>query len=1028
MATVGTSTQANPLIYPGLARINRSPKTGHLWVAVLDNAGTGVNFYRSTNNGASWALYGSWSKGVTIQELSGLHIDNDGHLHLAFRTYETGQDRIYWRRSIPSGTSTLTTAEILIAPPASSAAGAIHTGMDFQIVGLPDGSTRVAIAVGTTFLGKAGVTVYGAWTTTTGVMRTDNPPVLGTRQWMFPGSGRITPQIDIEHVGDGTSSPVPHLWVSFGRTELRLVKMAWSNNRWTGPTSAVTLRTGLAAQDSIAARWDGQRFLQAVPHPDAALTSRVLIFERNRANSASVQRTTTNDHPAGVVRWCSIAYNSVNGDFRVYAVGTSSTVLYYCDFIRKTSTFTSWTQVSASSVLNGHNWGVRHETYGNARYDVVHAEGVTPFTLVHTSQTVTYPPNAPEWQYGTHPLTPAANGAPFDVASALRLDWLFSDPDPGDVQTAYALSRQSGSWPIEYWRESDKTWQPAEVKNVSGTTEKTLAALAAAAPPVQHTQSSVNTLISTFTALGTTDFDLSADVSVPIVPTGAGMSLWVVGRQTDASNYYAVNLVLGLAGTTSFSFFKRVAGVLTAIGSATSAGTHVAGDTWRITFRGTGTALYANARNLTAGSAPTTISNSDASLAGGTGMGTLSRLETGNTNALPVVISWSTLAAAVTGGGPVWAASTDDAQYVFKVKTWDGADTASLYSDPIVVVPSVKANPTITSPTVGAVLTADTVTAEWTVAEQSAYRVMLFPTSAVNTNPYFETNVANWSVSGGAATFVRSTAQFHQGVASGLLTPDGTAAFAAVGPELLGGALGNRPYFFTLWARSVVARIIKPGFNWYDSAAGFIGAVEIEVPMAPNTWTPITVSATSLPGTSLAQGRITVDGTPPAGHLTYFDEAMLLAPHLAEWDSGWVGNNQGFYTPPLRLPDGSSWIISVQTRNLEGLSSSVLTAPFTVDYLEPAVPTIVAAPMPALGVIRVAITNPTPGGGQPALADQDLYRRRVGDTTDGTLVVAGLASGAVYDDWREVASGVAYQYRVLARGANGTSIFGAWTT
>jgi hypothetical protein len=41
-------------------------------------------------------------------------------------------------------------------------------------------------------------------------------------------------------------------------------------------------------------------------------------------------------------------------------------------------------------------------------------------------------------------------------------------------------------------------------------------------------------------------------------------------------------------------------------------------------------------------------------------------------------------------------------------------------------------------------------------------------------------------------------------------------------------------------------------------------------------------------------------------------------------------------------------------------------------------------------------------------------------------VSAGLASGASYNDW-QVVSGVAYEYRSLVYGVNGTTTYSAWT-
>jgi hypothetical protein len=89
-------------------------------------------------------------------------------------------------------------------------------------------------------------------------------------------------------------------------------------------------------------------------------------------------------------------------------------------------------------------------------------------------------------------------------------------------------------------------------------------------------------------------------------------------------------------------------------------------------------------------------------------------------------------------------------------------------------------------------------------------------------------------------------------------------------------------------------------------------------------------------------------------------------------------------------------------------------------------PTLVVSAQAALGAIRSVITNPAPSGGAPALASQDLWRRVVGDTTDGVRVATALTSGATYDDWT-VTSGVAYEFRAQAIGVNGTSKYSAWT-
>lgn len=697
MATITTTTNASPLVWPSTSLIERNPKTGHLYVMVKSTTANQFELWRSTNNGGTWSLLMSQVR-ANVQEISSLLIPLDGLVYWAFRTYESGQDRVYTQRMAVGSTLQWGT-QVLIASATAASAGAVYQGLD--IASATKGTIRmVAVAVGANIGGKRGVTLVGETVDGNSVAVATNSIFGGTRQWLpETGTGRITPSLEIEHVGDHHSGSPAHLWVTWGRTDVYVAKMAWNGSQWVGPTSPVKVTPAqlTPAQDYTAGRWDGQRFLIVVPDPTT--TDQVRVYERNRANSTTISRVTP-VHPAGVIRTCSLGYNSVNGDLRVYAVGTANPDLYFVDFIRATSTWTSWATVSTSDILGTppNNYSIRRATFGNAKYDVLYAVGPSPNTITHLAQPLTYAPNPPTWNTTAIGLN---NGAAADVAAALNLAWIFSDPDTNDTQSAWALSRQIGAGAIQYLRASDSTWQATEQKNVGATTSRTLAAA------------------------------------------------W--GLDADAPHSYAV-------------------------------------------------------------------------------------------------------------------------------KVWDSSDTASQYSQAFVVVPSAKVNPTVTAPTAGGVITTDQVTATWTVAQQTAYRVTL----AMN----------------------------------------------------------------------------------------------------------------------------------PGGFVVH--------------DSGWQTGADTSYTVPTRLADLSGWTLTVQTRNNEGLASNVVTVNFTVDYLEPPAPTLVATPLPVDGVISVAITNPAPAGGQPAVVDQDLYRRSVGDTSEGVRVAEGLLGGSTYGDWRAV-SGVAYEYRVLARGLNGTSIFGPWT-
>ncbi len=694
MGTITTTTFANPLIWPSNTLIDRDAITGYLYAMVRATTSNTYEVWRSINNGGAWTLILSTVR-ANVSELGSIfvHHESPGYMHWCYRTNESGEDRIYYRVT-NLGTTPAWTPEKLVASPANG----VHPGsMDLTVVGAPSG-TYVAIAVGLTVGAQIGLQLYAVFIDrSTGNQTVNHGLISGNRQFLVTGSGRIGPSIDIEHTGNAKGSGTPNLWVAWGRTDVYSIKAPWTGAGWVGPTSAVKLNpAALSAQDQMPARWDGERFLVAVPNP--ASTSTVVVLERNRANSTTAVRT-TNAHPTGVVRNSSLSYNAVTGDIRVYAVGTSTTVLYYCDYIRLTGVWSSWTSVTATAVLGatGNNYSIRRSSDGNAKFDVLTAHSGAPNTIVHTAQSLSYAPNTPTWDAAAMGQT---SGAAADVAATRLLDWVFTDPDPADTQGWYAISRQIGAGALSYWRASDSTWQPAEVQNASATSAITLAA--------------------------------------------------------------------------------------------------------------------------------------------------------------------------------AWAVHTDS-PYTFKVKVWDAAGVASSYSDGFVFVPSQKANPTITFPTAAAVLTTDTVTPTWTVSDESAYRLTL--------------------------------------------------------------------------------------------------------------------------------------STNPGGLLTY--------------DSGWVTSTALTQLIPVRLPDNSGWTISLQTRNGEGLPSNVATVNFTIDYVEPAIPTTAATPIPGLGVISVTITNPVPGGGQPALSSQDLYRRPVGDTSSGVRVATGLLSGSTYADWGP-AHGVAYEYRAVAFGVNGTSIAGAW--
>jgi hypothetical protein len=706
VGTIATTTQAIPLVgQPSGPPIARDVTNGYQYALVKNTAGN-YEIRRSTDSGGTWGLLGTMTRANLI-EVSSIVVDRHDWLHFSYRTNESSEDRIYYRR-FNVDTSSLSSELLLTgASPNGGVAGAVWQGLDLAVVRHSNGSYAIVVVVARTVGAvQYGVTAMGVSITTGGTPFVNHAIITNKRDWFTSGTapGRSTPSVELEHNGDGfTPGSTPNVWICWGRTTLYMVRLAWQGSSigWQGPNSHQTIVTPTPTQDYISARYDGSRYVMASINPSA--TTAVTIYERNRANTTTTVRVTPT-HPAGVVRHAAVSYAATSGDIRVYAVGTSSTVLYYVTYGRVAGTWGAWAAVSATAVLTatGHQFAVRRGgTYGNARYDLITAHATpSPNTVLSTAQTVTSPPNTPTWDTSTQPYT---NGGAADVGASLTLDWTFTHPDPTAAQASFALSRQVGVGALSYWRTSDSTWQATEQQNTSGTSALTLA------------------------------------------------TAWGAGA---------------------------------------------------------------------------------------------------------------------------------DLNHTYKVKAWDGGGLSSSYSAALVLIPSVKVNPAITAPTAAQVLTVNSVTVTWTVAEQTAYRLVLKQTS-------------------------------------------------------------------------------------------------------PTTGTV--------------------------------------------YDSDFVTSTATSVTVPYTLPNTTGWTVELTTKNAEGLSSTTQTRSFTVAYVTPATPTLVVTDLgTTLGVLRVAITNPTPSGGQPVLVGQDLFRRAVGATDSGTPIARGAASGAVVDDWGAAAR-TPYEYQAIAFGVNGTQVASAWT-
>lgn len=466
MATVYSTTNSTPLQYPSTTLMDRHRSNGNLYVMSRDSTANSYSLYRSTNGGTSWSSVANFSRS-NLQEMA-FFLGKDGWVRLVYRTNESSEDRVYIR-GLNTETNSWETELRLATAGNGGVAGAVYSGLDVwqSIIG---GTEYYIVAAGTVVGAQHGVTVFGAYTRPIpGTTVADNTVIHGTRQWLVTGSGRITPSIDGQHTGDGKTASNPHAWLAWGSTGAYSTKLAWNGDGWTGSSAKVTYATGLSATGFTPARWDGARFLVATRQ-----ASTVVVYERNAGNTDHATRTTPT-HPQGVVRTHSLNYNSNTGDMRVYGVGTTIPDLYAVDYTRGTNTWGSWAVVTATDILGAgvDNWTPRRSTYGNTKYDVLTAHSGAPNTVVHSTGTVPYSPLPGLWNFQGLSHT---NGGARQWNTGLPINWIFQDTDPSSAETAWAVRRQIGAGSFSYFRNSDSTWQAAEVKNVGANISLTVPA------------------------------------------------------------------------------------------------------------------------------------------------------------------------------------------------------------------------------------------------------------------------------------------------------------------------------------------------------------------------------------------------------------------------------------------------------------------------------------------------------------------------------------------------------------------------
>lgn len=145
-----------------------------------------------------------------------------------------------------------------------------------------------------------------------------------------------------------------------------------------------------------------------------------------------------------------------------------------------------------------------------------------------------------------------------------------------------------------------------------------------------------NTILSAVTVGA--DMDSKISYTIPVMPTGASISVGHGVRQTNTSNYYLAQLDIATTGVATLNLRSIVLGSFTTLTSVVLDQVHAAGGQWTVRIAACGSTIMAKAWRSTVTEPGWLISLQNFDLTTGTNVQGRAVLNTGNTNPLPVDI------------------------------------------------------------------------------------------------------------------------------------------------------------------------------------------------------------------------------------------------------------------------------------------------------------------------------------------------------------------------------------------------------
>lgn len=384
-----------------------------------------------------------------------------------------------------------------------------------------------------------------------------------------------------------------------------------------------------------------------------------------------------------------------------------------------------------------------------------------------------------------------------------------------------------------------------------------------------------------------------------------------------------------------------------------------------------------------------------------------------------------------------WGADSD-AVHNYAVRVQDSAGGNALaYSDVLALTPSAKVNPTVSAPTNAQVITTDTVTVTWTVAEQTAWRIQIIDTTGGGSVIVYDsgkqvsvtTSVAvPYSLSNGSSYTVNVWTYNNEGLISAPVARTITVSYATPPPAVPTMTPVAASGWMTVTGASLAPSGVQPAIS------------------SQNLYRRPRITAANLLANGTFAGSVT-GFTGQGGTLSYSTAqsystpgSARLVPTGAAADSLIVSSTVvtipasalagGLMTVGAFVrPDTVNKSIRVQINWLDASNAVLSSVSTTVAAAGAGTWQYVEFSASPLGVSGAARASAAVGlTGTPAATDAlyaDDITLREGNTNVGSLAAQLLAPQATYNDWG--APGVTdLEYRWQVRGANGTVAYGPW--